>query len=859
MTSGDKLISMWFNPMGKRDISMTEETSEKAQPMQKRRKINGGIVSSLISKSSQERMSSSSKSQRAGDESTASAISSMNSNERNSKKCSIFWTNGHSILIQNVYGTASEEKCVNVLDMGLKSLFSRRRVYKDAMYKSLLDGWSKETAIPKKHLAVYHFTERKNKTMRTNTQIEVDLTEEFKGDGDWTDDEIKRHLVPTDPKMMTISSIYHRIGNMKETMRSFVFLDNRRITTLEGAASEQGADTVLVALKYFDILAQKMYFVDWLKIKNSSITFADVSNYIESKLIPETMANGGCLQSLYELNTKMSEFEAKINGDEQPKYQFYDETYPLFCPIADPVGLVTSSELEDPVDYFFNGDIFVFQINPFHPYFSALNPAKIGDPQNVMIQGNLNHQRLPLHFQHRIQEFEKRGVPWYCTADEFIVSPIHFTDIEIEFYDKSVWDKQWSKALIHQYLSANDVSEENMGPRLRRKITRSIHKWKANKVVTYGMIRKRLGSYYNIKPEHFEIWLPQRSCEDQWNYGSSGRGKWDQPLWNIMKQKPEWQKRLPLRFEIVAYDVKVLDEMTNHPNSEKINGLALFMCNIVQPSFPLIKAMPTKMKLIYHKNWTAQDFIQHILNQIIENPVFLLSLFRPISEYVRKFEMENRSEGRDYVNTQIVLSLSPKRFMITNEHTEKPMEKYYMYDQYRMPDSYSNVRYTDFTVRLLAKNDPLVLHTENIFQLGNITTYGLWVHIYRRPQNNKSIRQMRVVIEGGESLKDLILRDIWPYMVLNKLHSLSPTNYPKGKDQDKKSENEDDLMKSIIESKVKVFLANRSDFGAERVLQIPMGQNDFSAEDFGKRLIADMWLRVYLPELRDQMGAKDVV
>ena len=493
--------------------------------------------------------------------------------------------NGRSILIQNVDGTASEEKCVNVLGMGVKSLFCRRRVYKDTMYKSLLEEWSKETAIPEEHLTVYHFTQGKNGTMKANRLIQVDLREEFKGDGDWTDDEIKRHLVRTSPTKKRFGSIYDRIGNIMEKKRSFVLLDDRKITTLQGPKSENNARTILVALKYFDILAQKMYFVDWLRIKTTSITFADISKYVESELIPDTMANGGCLQSLYDLNVKMSEFEAKSNGDEQPKYQFYEEeaSYPLtvvgmreqilkkydddisagavcfWCiPSAEgdsqyvafllekqkkmapylegavslarnligpqmrepldihewplqrvsehdqwvevkgkgllfdcgssskavqvndelkryllklqndkmtEVGVLICNfsrlvlhrfgarffavqsvpekdlrtkpqvqllkdlrtkpqgpyKLDDPVtNYFDTGDIFVFQINPFHPYFSALNPAEIGDPQNVMIHGNQNQQRLPLHFQHRIQEFEKKGVSWCCTSDEFI-------------------------------------------------------------------------------------------------------------------------------------------------------------------------------------------------------------------------------------------------------------------------------------------------------------------------------------------------------------------------------------------------------------------------------------------------------
>ena len=817
----------------------------------------------------------------------------------NRKKCDINYMDGHSIMGQNIECKQEDlgimeqyNQKINVLDMGLRSLLTHKRVYRDTMYKELLGDWSNETLIPMEHLVVYNFTERKNKTMRTNAQIQVDLNEAFKGDGNWTDDEIKRHLVRTSPTKKRFGSIYDRIGNIMEKKRSFVLLDDRRITTLEGPKSENNARTILVALKYFDILAQRMYFVDWLRIKTTSITFADISKYIESKLIPSTMANGGCLQSLYALNMKMSEFEAKSNGDEQPKYQFYEEEASYLKQYSiDSVLKCNSFKSDEVVDTeFYNGDIFVFQINPSHSYFTTLKPAKIDNLQNIMIDENQQHQRLPLHFRCRKQEFEEKGMYWYCAADEFIKSQAFMTNVDIKIREKTGWKRQWAKALMRQYMSTSDKTVEEIDLQVRKKIIRSSHKWRVDRRTTFGMIRKRLGSYYGIKPEHFEIWLPQRSWKEQWNYGSSGRGKWDKPLSDLTKQRSEWGKLCPLKFEIQTYNVKDFDEMTEYHTkshsfsrspskpkwSSRIKSLALFNLQFYLPSYPTMPSTSRAMTVSYRKDWIAKDFIQSILNQIIENPVFLFSFFGHITEYIRKNEMEDQSVG----DIDIIRNLSPNRFVIVDEEG-KPQNDYHMDDEYKMPDSYSQIKYTDFRVHFLAKNDPLVLmdlqnevKTEsehkgdeqmeidskrngkaqaenNGTSSSNYKkTYGLWVHIIRCPvTNSKLMRKIRVVIEEGESFKDVILRDIWPYLVMNKIHSLSPTNSPKGNDKDKESENEqDDLMQSIIESKVKFRIANAGKNNNGLFVQGEL----LNRPDIGRSLTENMWLLVYLPKQKTE-------
>merc|ERR1711990_1203730 len=92
--------------------------------------------------------------------------------------------------------------------------------------------------------------------------------------------------------------------------RSFVLLDERRIKTLVGPEAEEGSRTILAALKYFDILEQKLYFVDWLRVDTEyNLSFGDIEDYIKSELIPNTMAGGGCLQSLCDRNGKKLRFQ----------------------------------------------------------------------------------------------------------------------------------------------------------------------------------------------------------------------------------------------------------------------------------------------------------------------------------------------------------------------------------------------------------------------------------------------------------------------------------------------------------------------------------------------------------------------
>ena len=110
-----------------------------------------------------------------------------------------------------------------------------------------------------------------------------------------------------------------------------------------------------------------------------------------------------------------------------------------------------------------------------------------------------------------------------------------------------------------------------------------------------------------------------------------------------------------------------------------------------------------------------------------------------------------------------------------------------------------------------------------------------------------------MVLEDGESFKDLILGHIWPYLVINKMHSLLPTNSPKSKDKDKESANaSDDLMRSIIESKVTFFLLRPN--SNDKDMRVVNYTESLNRKNIGSEITSDMWFEVWLPE-REAKGS----
>ena len=678
---------------------------------------------------------------------------------------------------------------VNTLDMGLNSILSHKLMCKDTTYMSLLWEWSTETGIPLGHLSVYNYTERKNQTMRPNALIKVDLKKSFEGDGDWTDDEVEKHSLRTNPTIKRIKSVHDRIGNVMEKKRSFILLDDRKTSTLEGPKVKQNARLILVALKYFDILAQRMYFVDWLRVKTTSITFGHISTYIESKLIPNSMANGGCLQSLYNLNIKMREFQAGGKGNNQPKYQFYEEmeTVDRF----DSEQRVTAFNLDDVVDNeFYNGDIFVFQINPLHPYFSSLKPAEIG-AQTPSINDNQHHQNLASYWQCKDMEFKKKGMFWYCAVDKFMESLVRMINIDIQIRETSEWKRQ------HKRLEA--VRGKNC--------TRLSHKWTVDKMTTFGMVRKRLGSYYDIDPKHIQLWSQDAS---QWGYSGCTQLESDMTLLNLMEEEGDSLHFDGLHFDIVAYNVKDREQMDEqHLRDPDCLNKALFALTIHLPLHHGVSAESRTIEVIHDKDWTAQQLIKGILDQLIEEPLFFSLFFGHIAEYIRKYERgeyrhivgSNESHlSMNDIDVKILRNLDPSRFLIVEEDGSERTEKYYETDEFKFPSGFVKIEFFDLKLQFLPLYDPLL---NNMSLRDDVHAFELWVHFYRHEDETQLVGLTKVVMQEGDSYKDIIFRDILQY--LNLEHQCF--------DQD-----EEDIFKAITDSHI--FQLRR--FERERSLKVTL-------------------------------------
>lgn len=722
-----------------------------------------------------------------------SFVSNMSTSEAEDvKKCWLSYVNGHELLANNSSGTDRKKLLVrgfgrshhrlvpdeiyalcfgyfnddhidaraNIIDMGFRTILRHKMVYKDWRYKSLLEEWSSETGIPTNHLAVYHYTERPDGTMRPNHHIVVDLEEEFKGDGEWTYYQIKNHLIPTNPTLETIESIHNRIGNLVK--RSFVLLDERRITTVQSPSYWCHFRPQLVALRYFDILEQKTYFVDWLRVKTTTI--GEVAKYIESQLIPNNKCIGGPLYSLYDLHKKMTEFEEKYGDQKQPKFQFFEEETAIKG--HDEADFkVLRREYDGTIGYdSLDGGIFVFQLNPFHPYFHSLESDRIDDQQRG---------ELPIYFERRKFEFERYDDSfWYYAADQFIESLINMTKIDIR-------PREGANAIILGHLTSGDW------------LNFPHHEWMVDERTTFGMIRKRLGSHYEIKSEHIEIWIPQRAGRDPWDFGFRGRGGWNQSISELVYQRAQRRDECPLRFEIVAYNVRDFDKMAayhtagNSAADTRIQELAMFNVSIGVPSHPAMRAITgteSTMTITHRKNWTAKDLIQSILDLVAENPVLRYSFCGHILEYIREYDNEDYDGVSD---ADIVRRLSPKRFVILDEWIEGKPVYFYQDDKYVMPQNYSPIKYTDMKLLLLEQNDPMIEHCEHEYieqkceslrALDHVIRFfepkrvGLWVQICSMHQSVQ--RFIRVVIEEEELFKEVILREIWPYLKINKMSLL---------------------------------------------------------------------------------------
>ena len=272
------------------------------------------------------------------------------------RKVDFFFRNGHDFINKHLI--------VNTLGLGRRKFLNQCRMYKDSSFQDLFQKISDIIGIPQKHLSIWHYTERKNLTIRPNREIKLNSTksnEKFWYKGLIKDEMKKMHTIPTHPVFKGIQSVYQRIGDIKTKKRMFIMFNKQKIQTIPRYFSEdddiEDIQQILIGIKYFDIFTQNLYFVDWIYAVRHVATVQDISHYIKTHLICKNEKYFKKCQSYLKILKKFeNECEAKHDT-----FCFYEEEKPNGVYKLENNDLITS-------DYY-NGDIFVFQLNTNHPYF----------------------------------------------------------------------------------------------------------------------------------------------------------------------------------------------------------------------------------------------------------------------------------------------------------------------------------------------------------------------------------------------------------------------------------------------------------------------------------------------------------
>eukprot|EP01084_Bolivina_argentea_P073576 133506_1 len=280
--------------------------------------------------------------------------------------------NGYDLIDYNC-----NYKYTNVIDIGFRSFLKQSRIYCDTTAEKMFLKWSATTNIPKKYLSVWYYSKRKNATIRPNRELKLNWKEpqrhsEYEG---VTKEMVVSHTIPTKPKCKKITSIYDRIGNIYMNKRVFILLDERNIVTIPYGSSSSRTDRFprtatkwLILIKYFDVFSQKLLCIDWVYAVKDRTKVKDIAKYVEIKLKNSTECY---FKECKEYMNKMIRFKSQNKDlnkcNRQHKFIIYEEFDSVEGIIR---GMRYNKKIDDD---FYSGDIFIFQLNPFHKYFRENN------------------------------------------------------------------------------------------------------------------------------------------------------------------------------------------------------------------------------------------------------------------------------------------------------------------------------------------------------------------------------------------------------------------------------------------------------------------------------------------------------
>ena len=291
-------------------------------------------------------------------------------------KCDMFSMCGHDLIIRDEH-QIDTLKYVNVTDLGYRSLLTQHRLFKDYTFKIFFKKLSDKYNIPLAHASIWHYACRKNGTYRHTRAIQLDFNEPAPNNPhDYPPEVQLTHTIPTAPGHNRVKSVHQRIGDQRGPAvkhdvlgkRAFFMLDERQIETVP--SDDDDNPRLLIALKYFDVFTQKLYFVDWLFCVNNVATVEDIASYVQTKVLQKDIA---CLKQCKQYCDRIATSKSQTIRQRNP-FKFYEED----CANDNDIHSLHFDTTigGDGSTGFFCGDIFVFQMNLDHPYFDA-HPASI--------------------------------------------------------------------------------------------------------------------------------------------------------------------------------------------------------------------------------------------------------------------------------------------------------------------------------------------------------------------------------------------------------------------------------------------------------------------------------------------------
>ncbi len=120
---------------------------------------------------------------------------------------------------------------------------------------------------------------------------------------------------------------------------------------------------------------------------------------------------------------------------------------------------VPELNLDDVItEEYFDGDMFVFQLNSYHQYFNTLK-VNVNNNNSNNSNSNSNDKVLSLTIQLSKNKFEERGLYWYGNVTLFLESQSNMRWIELKVRENTGWKTRWTNALTLKYKNDNKIKK----------------------------------------------------------------------------------------------------------------------------------------------------------------------------------------------------------------------------------------------------------------------------------------------------------------------------------------------------------------------------------------------------------------